>query len=379
MNKRIKIVADDKIPFLKGVLEPYADIFYSDSQQMDKALIKDADALIIRTRTKCDSRLLEGTDVKYIATATIGYDHIDTEYCADAGIDWINAPGCNSSSVRQYIASALLMFAYREKVNLKDLTIGIVGVGSVGRKIAMLAEILEMKILLNDPPRERAEGNLGFVKLDEIKKYADIITLHVPLNYEGEDKTFHLADEKFFESVRSEALIINSSRGAVADNQALKKALNEKKIKAAILDVWENEPEIDTELLKMVYFGTAHIAGYSAEGKANGTAVAVNSVSKFFNLGLPSNWYPEIPLPQNNQKIFIDCSSKPGEEIYEMVTHTYKISEDDSNLKKTPWAFENLRDSYKIRREFPYFSAKLKNCDRRITSKIKELGFRYFK
>ncbi len=377
MKKRIKIVADDKIPFLKGVLEPYAEIVYSNPKLINKDLVKDADALIIRTRTKCNADLLEGTDVKFIATATIGYDHIDTNYCENEGIKWVNALGCNSSSVQQYIASALQTFAQQEKIDLKNLTIGIIGVGNVGSKIERLAKILGMKVLLNDPPRERAEGKSGFVSLEEIKKEADIITFHVPLNLEGGDKTFHLADDEFFRKVKDNVLIINTSRGEVTDNQSLKKALKERMIKAAILDVWEDEPEIDRELLELVYFGTAHIAGYSADGKANGTSDAINAVNNFFRLGLAPNWYPKIPPPENSKKIEIDCESISEQEIiYEAVAHTYKIIGDDRHLKKAPFAFEDLRGGYKIRREFPFYSVDLKKCDEKISSKIKELGFK---
>lgn len=377
MKKKIKIVADKNIPFLKGALQPYAEIIFSEPKNINNYSVKDADALLIRTRTKCNSELLKNSNVKFIATATIGYDHIDTKYCAENGIKWTNAPGCNSSSVQQYMASAILTYANRKKIDLKELTIGIVGAGNVGKKAAKLADIFGMKALLNDPPRERAEGKLKFVPLEEIIQKADIITFHVPLNLEGTDKTFHLADEKFFNEVKNSAIVINTSRGPVVDNKALKEVLKRKKIEAAILDVWEDEPEIDLELLEMVEFGTPHIAGYSSDGKANGTAAAVNAVNDFFNLGLPKKWYPEIPKAENSKAIIIDCESKSDREIiYEAVTHTYKIAEDDHRLKKTPFDFEKLRNVYRTRREFPYYIIKLKNCGEEIRSKFKYLGFK---
>jgi len=194
MNNKVKIAADSKIPFLKGVLEPFADIQYLNPADITHDAVKDKDALIIRTRTHCNSELLEGTNVKFIATATIGFDHIDQDYCREKNIKWINAPGCNSYSVQQYIASVLLTLGYNRNLNLSGLTIGIVGVGNVGSKVEKLAKVLGMNVLLNDPPRARNEGNEKFVTIDELISRSDIITFHVPLIKDGVDKTFHLAD-----------------------------------------------------------------------------------------------------------------------------------------------------------------------------------------
>jgi len=194
----IRIISDDKIPFLKGVLEPYAEVVYLPGKQIDFNILKDADAMLIRTRTKCDESLLEGTRVKFIGTATIGYDHIDTKYCESRGIKWINSPGCNSSSVQQYIAAALLKTASSFNFNLKDITIGIIGVGNVGAKVEKLAKTLGMNVLLNDPPRSRIEGKTKFVDLQTLLSESDIVTVHVPLSFIGEDKTYHLFDDKIF-------------------------------------------------------------------------------------------------------------------------------------------------------------------------------------
>ena len=213
MEKKIKIIADDKIPFLKGIFEPYADIEYYPGKVISRELVKNADALIIRTRTKCNQQLLTGSSVKIIATATIGFDHIDTKYCEDHNINWVNAPGCNSTSVMQYVASAMLNVANKNDFYLLDKTIGIVGVGNVGRKVQKLAENLEMKILLNDPPRERNEGSKDFCSLEKIMEESDIITLHVPLIEEGIDKTFHLIDNVFFGNLPQSPIIINNFGG----------------------------------------------------------------------------------------------------------------------------------------------------------------------
>jgi erythronate-4-phosphate dehydrogenase len=378
LTKQIEIVADDKIPFLKGVFEPYANVEYYAGKDISKDKILDADALIVRTRTKCNSELLEGTNVKLITTATIGYDHIDKEYCAKNNIRWMNAPGCNSTSVMQYIFSALLRIAQRENIDLNEKTIGIIGVGNVGRKIQNICETLGMNVLLNDPPRERIEGSKEFYSLDQITTESDIITFHVPLYRDGIDKTYHMADENFFEKLKKKTIIINSSRGEVVKTSAIKEAIKSGKISNSVLDVWENEPDIDLELLDLVDFATPHIAGYSADGKANGTSVCVNAIKKFFNLGINSNWYPEnIPLAKNGNKIEIDCKNMDEQDIIsKVVSDTYSIVHDDDALRKSPKTFEKQRGDYPIRREFNNYNIHLGNCNDDVVDKLVNLGFK---
>ncbi len=281
----MKIVCDNRIPFIKGVLEPWAEVVYLPGKDTTAADVRDADAIITRTRTICDEALLKGSKVKVIASATIGYDHIDTAWCESAGILWENAPGCNSWSVKQYVTSVLCTLAQRHGLDLGRMTLGVVGVGNVGSKVAEAAGILGMEVLLNDPPRARREGAAGFCSLQEIIERADIITLHVPLTKEGEDATWHLFDAGRIAAMGKERILINSSRGAVVDGDALKAALASGQLKAAVLDTWEKEPDIDRDLLALLDIATPHIAGYSADGKANGTAAAVHRVSRV--LGLP--------------------------------------------------------------------------------------------
>lgn len=377
MNKKIKIIADDKIPFLKGVLEPFASIEYLNYSQITNEKLKDVDALLIRTRTKCNKELLEGTKVKFIATATIGFDHIDTKYCDEKNIKWLNAPGCNSGSVMQYFASAILSLAHKKNISLKDKTLGIIGVGNVGSKVERFAKTIGMKVLLNDPPRERVEGKDKFVSLDELISKSDIITFHVPLNKEGNDKTFHLADKNFFNKFDEQKIIINTSRGEVIDTSALKEAIEEEKISFLVLDVWENEPNIDIDLLSKTDIATPHIAGYSADGKANGTSICVNALNEFFNLGLEKKWYPkEIPAPNNSSLIEIDCSNKSEQEIiFDVINHTYKIYDDDFRLRNSVQSFEKQRANYPIRREFHYYTLKLKNVYTSLQEIFMNLGF----
>jgi len=372
----IRIVADDKIPFLGGALEPFAEVVYMPGNQINNIVLKNADALLIRTRTKCTESLLKGTSVRFIATATIGFDHIDTKYCKRNKIEWTNAPGCNSSSVQQYITTALLKLSRDHKINLKDKTLGIVGVGNVGSKVEKTARILGMKVLLNDPPRARNEGDKDFVPLSDILHESDIVTVHVPLNIVGADKTYHLFNTGSFKKMKKKAWFFNSSRGEVTDTASIKISLNSGKLGGAVIDVWENEPDIDLDLMGKAFISTPHIAGYSTDGKANGTAMVVNSLARFFNLQ-PVNWYPaNVPSPAFAE-ISIDGKGKSDEEILmEAVFHTYNIEDDDTKLRFCPSAFEKQRGDYPLRREFPAYTVNLKGGTKNVGEKLKGIGFK---
>jgi erythronate-4-phosphate dehydrogenase len=336
----------------------------------------ESDALIIRTRTKCNSELLSGTPVKFIGTATIGFDHIDTDYCEKNNIKWINAPGCNSSSVQQYIAAALLRIACESGFSLEDKVLGIVGVGNVGSKVQNLAKILGMKVILNDPPRARKERKKIFVSLDQVLKESDIITLHVPLNMDGKDKTFHLFDTGIFDKVKNGAWLINSSRGEVVETEALKNAISEEKLAGTVIDVWEKEPEIDIPLMHAAFLATPHIAGYSIDGKANGTSLIIRELCRFFNVPL-ADWFPEAITAPSEPVLSIDCNGKSREEIIrKAVFHSYNIVEDDIRLRFDPSHFEKERENYPVRREFPSFTINLKDGTPEIETKLKELGFK---
>jgi erythronate-4-phosphate dehydrogenase len=372
----IRIVADDKIPFLKGALEPFAEVVYLPGKSITREVLMNADALLIRTRTKCTDSLLKGTKVRFIGTATIGFDHIDTKFCNKHKIKWTNAPGCNSSSVQQYITASLLKLSRDHKFSLKDKTIGIVGVGNVGSKVEKTARILGMKVLLNDPPRARKEGDRDFVLFGNILYESDIISVHVPLKFVGEDKTYHMFNTRTFKKMKKGAWFFNSSRGEVTDTASLKMSLDSGKLGGAVIDVWENEPDIDLELMGKTFISTPHIAGYSTDGKANGTAMVVNSLSDFFNLPL-KNWYPDkVPLPSVTE-FKIEGKGKTDEDIIrEAVQNTYNIDEDDIRLRFSPADFEKQRGDYPLRREFNSFSVKLKGCSASSHKALKDMGFR---
>lgn len=378
MESKIRIAADNKIPFLKGVLDKHSIVDYHRGSEINNALIKDTDALIIRTRTHCNEALLKDTAVKFIATATIGFDHIDADYCSRNNIKWVNAPGCNSTSVMQYIASALCTAAGDLGLDLTKMTIGIAGAGNVGSKVARLCRTIGMNVLINDPPRARREGSEGFVSLDELKAQSDIISFHVPLNKSGEDKTYHLADEKFFKDLAPGKVLFNTSRGAVVETKALKESIENGIVRYSVIDVWEGEPDLDTGLLQLVNIATPHIAGYSADGKANGTAVCVNAVNNHFNLDLPESWYPaDIPLPLHSVEIEVDNRGKSRQEVLsEIILYTYRIKDDDQLLRNSPASFEKLRDDYPIRREYPVYRISLRQEDGELFTILKALGFR---
>lgn len=373
-DEKMKIVIDDKIPYIKGALEPFAEIVYLPGNKTTPEIVKDADVLITRTRTKCNRQLLEGSKVRFIATATIGFDHIDAEFCKQAGIEWTNAPGCNSGSVNQYIASALFSYSIKKEFDLKDKTIGIVGAGHVGSKVAALCKTVGMRVLLNDPPRARREGADKFVSLSKIQEEADIITFHVPLNRSGEDATYHMVNQDFLNNLK-QPLLINSCRGEVFDTVAVKEAINKKLISGYIADCWENEPDIDTELLNLADYATPHIAGYSKDGKANGTKMSVQSVSRFFNLGI-DNWEPAgVELPENRVIETDGYQRSESSILAEAVIRTYDIKNDDNALRESPRLFEKLRGDYPVRREFGTYTLKLKNTEDDIKQKLTKLGF----
>jgi erythronate-4-phosphate dehydrogenase len=372
--RKMKIIIDDKIPYIRGAFEDVAKVIYLPGSKTTPEIVRDADAIVTRTRTICNRELLSGSAVKFIATATIGYDHIDTDYCDSVGIKWTNAPGCNSKSVEQYIASVLMVLAERNEWTLSDKTIGVVGVGNVGSKVARIAEIFGMKVLLNDPPRERAEGKEKFVSLETIQHEADIITLHVPLNMKGEDATYHLGDDSFFSKLIRKPVLINSCRGEVTETEAVKKALKAEIISAFVCDCWENEPDLDLDLLALTEIATPHIAGYSKDGKATGTLMSVQAISSFFDLGL-ENWRP-TGIEKPVEPVFeIDGSGLTEQQIIsKAILHTYDIRNDDRDFRKDIALFEQLRGDYPTRREFPAFTVKARDVEGKTIEKLKQLG-----
>lgn len=331
--KRITVVADSHIPYLESLNE-IADLRLLPPTDITPAAVADADALLVRTRTRCNAELLEGSRVRFVGTATIGLDHIDQAWCSANGITTVNAPGCNAPAVAQYVFSSLMHIANRP---LRQYTLGIVGVGHVGRIVEQWARSLEMRVLRCDPPRQRAEGGDDWATLDDLAREADIITFHTPLTTEGPDATHHLADERFFSSLRRAPIIINAARGAVADTAAWKEAISNGYVGASIIDCWEGEPNIDLELLDMADIATPHIAGYSEAGKKRASQMVIDALTDSFGLPRLDTGLNVPPVP---------VSITPS-----VALNGYNPLVDTNMLRETPDDFENLRDHYNLRRE----------------------------
>ena len=343
----MKIVVDDKIPFIREAISQIStDVIYKSGIAISPDDIHDADALIIRTRTRCDETLLKGSKVSFIATATIGYDHLDIEYLKRAHITWTNCPGCNANSVGQYIHSCLLLLEKEKGYDLSKTTVGLVGVGHVGHAVIEAIRPLGVQILLNDPPQKEALRKAGkphefFLKMEELQEKCDIISFHTPLITKGPYPTFHLANKIFFNALKKQPIIINTSRGAVVDNTDVLQALKDGIIRDAIIDTWENEPNINQELLNLIYIGTPHIAGYSADGKANATRMSLDALCRFFHIKADYRIAP--PQPRNP---IITAGS-----LAEAYLQMYDPRRDSKALKTHPEQFEKLRGDYPLRRE----------------------------
>lgn len=348
MESGIKVVIDDAIPFIKGVLEPYAEVVYKEGKSICKADVEDASAIVTRTRTRCDASLLEGTAVKFIATATIGMDHIDLPYCNTKGIIVRNSAGCNAGGVMNYVFSALYGVAARKSIRLEGEKIGIIGVGNVGRRVDTVAGSLGFKVLKNDPPRMREEGPEGFCPLDYLLANARVVTMHVPLN----ETTRRMADDEFFAKMKPGTIFINASRGEVVDEAALKRAIP--KLGPVIIDTWNNEPDIDRELLEMVDIATPHIAGYSYQGKQNGTMMAVRALARFFGIEPLYDFFPKTEMIEL-ESIKLDLKGKTQGEVASVLQYNYPIFTDDFMFRMNPGNFEYLRSHYQYRREFYVF------------------------
>ena len=352
-DKEMKIVADNTVPYLKGIAEPIADVTYLTSKEFTPEQIHNADALIVRSIDKCTRELLEGSQVKLITSATIGFDHIDTQYCEEAGITWKNSPGCNAVSVAQYILAGLIILSLVRKEKLQGKTIGIIGVGHVGKEVQKLCTAFGLNVLLNDPPRAEIEGQKEFVSLDTIAEQADIITFHTPLTKTGRYATFHLAGKDFFSKLKKNPWFINASRGAVHDTEALLQAYQTGKISEMIIDCWENEPTINLELLSHTTIATPHIAGFSADGKANGTRMCLEHIESFFHLRFDKIKNVVPPALENP---IIDLDKFTENRIEQAVLKSFNPLYVDKMLRENPTKFEWYRNNYQHPREFSAYT-----------------------
>lgn len=381
----LKIVADQNIPFVKECFSSLGEVHVCSGRQITPELVRDADLLLVRSITPVNEALLAGSRVRFVATATIGTDHVDTDYLQRAGIAFASAPGSNANSVAEYVVAALLLVAKRRQFPLEGKSVGIIGVGNVGSRVDAKCRALGMKTVLNDPPLARITADSRYRPLEEALA-CEIITLHTPLTEDGPDATFHLADEIFFSALKKRAVFINTARGAVLETAALKKAIESGKTSAVILDVWENEPTPDPWLIRHVDISTPHIAGYSFDGKVNGLLMIYRAACEFLNV-----------TPQRTEKDFLPPPAVPQIEIlppqvqstpeeillHEIVQQVYPIGRDDFNMRELLHVpaeqqggfFDRLRKEYPVRREFQNTLVKLPRGAETLAAKLAGIGF----
>jgi len=386
----MKIIADANIPFVCECFSSIGEVTALGGRQITASVVADADVLLVRSITPVDAALLAGSRVRFVATATIGFDHIDADFLKRNDIGFASAPGSNANSAAEYVVAGLLEVGRRCDLDLEGKSIGIVGVGNVGSRVARKCAALGMEVLLNDPPLERQTGEAKYRPLEELLD-CDFITLHTPLTLEGPDKTYHLADQRFFESLKKRGVFVNAARGGVMDSQALKAAMRAGRLRAVVLDVWENEPDIDTELLKMADIGTPHIAGYSLDGKIAGMIMIYKSACKYFGLEPKFDVEDFLPAPSVPQlKPNLDVGNEQSV-LLDAVQKVYRIDQDDVRLRrlldkpagKRGEYFDSLRKNYPVRREFQNTKIILATEDaegteensKRLLDKLEGIGF----
>jgi erythronate-4-phosphate dehydrogenase len=374
------VVIDSKNPFLAEALTPACEVRVLPTPLIDADHLRDADAVIVRSETHVGPRLLDGTRVRFVGTATIGTDHVNTTWLHDQGIGFASAPGSNANSVAEYLAAALLVVAGKTGLTLRGATMGIVGAGNVGSRAARVAAALGMKIILNDPPLARSTADPKYRPLDELMG-ADVITLHVPLTHSGLDATQHLWNAARIATMKRGSILVNTARGPVVDSSALKVALLTGRLGGAVLDVWEHEPAIDAGLLGHVLLGTPHIAGYSLEGKMNAARMMFDALVQHFGLKLP--WKEPEGLPGGGSEVAVHSAGSDQGVVCGVVTRCYDIEQDDTRLRLTELlapeerarAFRTLRAEYPVRREFAHITVHAAGAAPAVIASLTALGF----
>ena len=375
------IAVDRNIPLASSAFGAMGNVRLLETTAVTPDAVRDADALVIRSETRVGRALLDGSAVRFVGSATIGTDHCDLPYLRERGIAFSNAPGSNANSVKEYVLAALLALGRRGGFALRGRTLGVVGVGNVGSRVAAVGRALGMTVLLNDPPRARAEGGRDFLPLDALMD-ADILTLHVPLTREGADATYHLFDARRIGAMKPGAILINTARGAVVDTPALRGALASGHIPAAVIDVWEGEPRIEADLLRLATLGTSHIAGYSLDGKVNAVGIVRAALCAWH--GRSPDWNPAAEIPPAPVPSVELCAGEPPERSLERaVSAAYDIELDARNLRamldlsapdRGPH-FMGLRTGYRLRREFAATRVSLPGNLPELAETLSAVGF----
>jgi len=379
---RLRIVVDRNIPLIHETFGRLGEIIPVETGEFHPRIVRDADALIVRSETSVDAALLDGSKVGFVGTATIGTDHMDMEYLKKRDLRWASAPGCNANSVSEYIVAALLALARRQGGTLRGKTLGVVGVGNVGSKVARKAEALGMTVVLNDPPLARLTGEKKFLPLDDLMG-ADIVTLHVPLSTAGPDATVHFFNAERMARMKPGSVLINTSRGKVVDGKALAEKVGNGHLAGTIIDVWENEPFIDTVLLDRAFLGTPHIAGYSLDGKVNAVRMIYTALCTYAGADPAARPEPHLPPPAID-RIHVPAGASGGEELLRsIVNDCYDIARDDQRLRgivAVPQPdrgtnFRQLRTHYPLRREFSATTVVLPREHAGLAATLRDLGF----
>jgi erythronate-4-phosphate dehydrogenase len=382
----MKIIADANIPFVKECFSSIGEVTTIGGREITPWIVADADVLLVRSIAPVGVDLLAGSKVRFVGTATIGFDHIDLGFLEGNNIGFASAPGSNANSAAEYVIAGLLDIGQRYALDLESKSIGIIGVGNVGSKVARKCAAMGMDVYLNDPPLQRQTGDAKYLPLEKLYD-CDFITFHTPLTFEGQDKTYHLADEKFFKSLKHRCVFVNASRGAVVDSEALKSAVKSGRLRAVILDVWENEPDIDIELLQMIDIGTPHIAGYSLDGKIAGMIMIYKAACEYFEIEPKFGIEDFLPEPAVSELKINPNITNDQDALLGAVQKIYRIDKDDARLRRVldkPTEdrrkyFDSLRKNYHVRREFQNTSVILKDSGSKLAKKLVGIGFKEVK
>ncbi|HBA82555.1 MAG TPA: 4-phosphoerythronate dehydrogenase [Verrucomicrobia bacterium] len=381
-NSGVKIVCASSVLFAREAFGTLGETVVVPDAAISPSDLKDADALIVRSKTLVNERLIENTRLSFVGTATAGTDHFDVDYLNHIPLAWCAAPGCNANSVAEYFATAALCLAHRKGFELAGKKVGVIGVGQVGSRVVQKAEFLGMTALRNDPPLQLATGDPLFLPLEQVLAEADLLTLHVPLENGGRHPTNQMANCKFFAGVKPGCFFVNASRGEVVETDSLLYALEHGAVRYSVLDVWENEPVISRALLNKTELGTPHIAGYSFEGRLNGTLAVYRELCHF--LEVEPVWKPEEQLFPKAPEIKLDAQGLSDETaLWEIVRQAYDIEKDDAALRQGPtdsdaaWGmhFNSLRRNYASRREFSAIRIQLRHAGTELLEKTAALGF----
>jgi len=378
----MKIVSDKAIPLVEHLFSSIGDVTLLDGRDISKNNLQDADLLLVRTITLVNEALLEASSVKFVASPTSGVDHIDIKYLEENNIGFAHAPGCNSRSVAEYVLSSLLIIAEQNDFKLKDKTVGIIGCGHVGSLVKKFMQALDVKCLLNDPPLKELNSGVEFCELSDFVQ-ADIVTIHAPLTEQGKFKTRHMVNAEFLEMLKPDTTLINTSRGPIVDESALMKHLQSHERFKLVLDVWENEPDINMDLLQRAAISTPHIAGYSLDAKLRASQSIYMESCRFFDSNYDES-LARVHYPETESELSISEQDDDMDVIQLAVLTCHDVRSDSASLRREfelnaenrSKFFDELRKSSAMRREFPSMTVNIPEVHASVGPALLALGFK---